>query len=150
MWIADLLRSPLISLPLRNANFGIYSAGSAVSLTGMWMERIAIGWLTWQLTESGFWLGVVAFADFFPVVIVAPIAGTIADRWDRLRVVKVSQFTLLVEASVLYALTATGHINVAMIVVLTTIHGIVVAFNQPARLALVPSLVPHADVGPAV
>jgi MFS family permease len=150
MPVADLFRSPLISLPFRNPNFGIYSAGSAVSLIGMWMERIAIGWLTWQLTESGFWLGVVAFADFFPVVLVAPIAGAVADRWDRLRILKASQAVLLVQASVLCALTATGHIDIAMIVVLTTIHGIVVAFNQPARLALVPSLVPQADVGPAV
>ena len=51
MPIADLLRTPLIALPLRNASFGIYSLGSAVSLTGMWMERIAVGWLTWQLTN---------------------------------------------------------------------------------------------------
>src|SRR6185295_19868260 len=58
--------------------------------------------------------------------------------------------TLLVQASVLCALTATGHINIALIVALTAIHGIVVAFNQPARLALVPSLVPRADLGPAV
>lgn len=150
MPLADRFRSPLISLPLRNPNFGIYSAGSFVSLIGMWMERIAIGWLTWQLTESGFWLGVVAFADFFPVVLVAPIAGTVADRWDRLRMVKTSQTLLLIQACVLYALTATGHITVGMIVALTTVHGIVVAFNQPARLALVPSLVPQADVGPAV
>jgi MFS family permease len=150
MPLADLFRSSLISLPLRNPNFGIYSAGSFVSLIGMWMERIAIGWLTWQLTESGFWLGVVAFADFFPVVLVAPIAGAVADRWDRLRMVKTSQTLLLVEACVLYALTATGHITVGMIVALTAIHGFVVAFNQPARLALVPSLVPQADVGPAV
>src|SRR3954447_20160379 len=89
MPIADLLRTPLIALPLRNVSFGIYSLGSAVSLTGMWMERIAVGWLTWQLTESGFWLGVVAFADFFPVILIAPIAGAAADRWDRLQVVKV-------------------------------------------------------------
>ena len=150
MPLADLLRTPLIALPLRNPNLGIYSAGSAVSLTGMWMERIAIGWLTWQLTESGFWLGVVAFADFFPVILIAPIAGAAADRWDRLRVVKTSQFILLVQASVLFAATASGHITVGLIVALTAIHGIVVAFNQPARLALVPSLVPRVDLGPAV
>lgn len=150
MPIADLLRTPLLSLPLRNKNFGIYSLGSAFSLTGMWMERIAVGWLTWQLTESGFWLGVVAFADFFPVVVIAPFAGAGADRWDRLRVVKWSQFILLVQAGILWGLTASGHINVALIVALTAIHGIVVAFNQPARLALVPSLVPHADLGAAV
>jgi MFS family permease len=150
MPIADLLRTPLIELPLRNPNFGIYSLGSAFSLTGMWMERIAVGWLTWQLTESGFWLGVVAFADFFPVVLIAPVAGAVADRWDRLKVVKLSQFLLLAQATVLFAATASGHVNVALIVALTAIHGIVVAFNQPARLALVPSLVPLADLGSAV
>ena len=150
MPIADLLRTPLIALPLRNKNFGVYSLGSAFSLTGMWMERIAVGWLTWQLTESGFWLGVVAFADFFPVVLIAPFAGAAADRWDRLRVVKISQFILLVQGGTLWALTASGHINVALIVALTAVHGIVVAFNQPARLALVPSLVPQADLGSAV
>src|SRR3954454_14471542 len=129
MTMARLLESPLIALPLRNANFGLYSAGSGISLVGMWMQRIAIGWLTWQLTESGFWLGVVAFADFFPVVFVAPIAGAVADRWDRLRILKASQAVLLVQASVLCTLTVTGHIDIAMIVVLTTIHGVVVAFN---------------------
>src|SRR3954469_12445311 len=146
MPVADLFQSQLISLPFRNPNFGIYSAGSAVSLIGMWMQRIAIGWLTWQLTESGFWLGVVAFADFFPVILIAPIAGAAADRWDRLRVVKVSQFVLLLQATVLFAATASGHVTVGLIVALMTIHGIVVAFNQPARLALVPSLVPRGDL----
>lgn len=150
MAMADLLRTPLIELPLRNANYGIYSLGSVVSLTGMWMQRIAIGWLTWKLTESGFWLGVVAFADFFPVVVIAPFAGAAADRWDRLRTVKISQGVLLVQAIALYALTASGHITVGMIVALTAFQGAVVAFNQPARLALVPSLVPRADLGPAV
>src|SRR5690242_16345091 len=150
MPIADLLRTPLIALPLKNANFGIYSLGSAVSLIGMWMQRIAIGWLTWQLTESGFWLGVVSFADFFPVILIAPVAGAAADRWDRLRVIKVSQFVLLLQATALFLATATGHIGVGLIVALTAFQGVVVAFNQPARLALVPSLVPQPDLGAAV
>lgn len=148
--LASLLDNRLVSLLRRNTNYGLYSAGSAVSLTGMWMERIAIGWLTWELTESGFWLGVVAFADFAPVVVIAPFAGAVADRWDRLKMVKTSQLILLVQAIVLFAATVSGHINVALIVALTAIHGIVVAFNQPARLALVPSLVPRADLGAAV
>src|SRR6185503_777914 len=128
MAIADLLKTQLIALPLRNANFGMYSLGSAVSLTGMWMQRISIGWLTWQLTESGLWLGIVAFAEFFPVVLIGPFAGAAADRWDRLRVVKTSQSILLVHATVLFALTVTGHITAMLLVVLTAIQGIVVAF----------------------
>ena len=75
MSITSLLGTRLLALPLSNPNFGIYSAGSAVSLIGMWMQRIAIGWLTWQMTESGLWLGIVAFADFFPVLLVGPLPG---------------------------------------------------------------------------
>ena len=150
MAFADLMNLRLVALLRRNPNYAIFSAGNAVSLVGMWMERIAVGWLTWQLTESGFWLGVVAFADFFPVMVIGPIAGAFADRLDRLRVVQVSQTLLLVQASVLTALTATGHINVWLLVALTVVHGVVVAFNQPARLALIPSLVTSADLAPAV
>jgi MFS family permease len=150
MPLSSFLSIRMIALFARNANFGIYSAGSAVSLVGMWMQRIAIGWLTWQLTESGLWLGIVAFADFFPVIFVGPIAGAAADRWDRLRVVKVSQAISLVQATVLWALTASGHVTIEWLVGLTAFQGVVVAFNQPARLALVPSLVPQADMAGAV
>jgi MFS family permease len=150
MSIASLLSTRLVALLLRNANFGIYSAGSAVSLIGMWMQRIAIGWLTWQMTKSGLWLGIVAFADFFPVLLVGPIAGAAADRWDQLRVVKTSQTISLVQATVLFALTASGHMNVGLLVALTAFQGVVVAFNQPARLALVPSLVAQTDLASAV
>ena len=150
MPLADLLNTRLIALLRRNVNFAIFSAGSAVSLVGMWMERIAVGWLAWQLTESGLWLGIVAFADFFPVVLIGPIAGAFADRVDRLRVIKVSQTLLLIQACVLTALTATGTINIGLLVALTAIHGVVVAFNQPARLAFIPSLVAPTDLAAAV
>ena len=150
MSIASLLSTRLVALPLKNANFGIYSAGNAVSLIGMWMQRIAIGWLTWEMTKSGLWLGIVAFADFFPVLLIGPIAGAAADRWDRLRVVKTSQTISLVQATVLFALTASGHMNIGLLVALTAFQGVVVAFNQPARLALVPSLVAETDLASAV
>jgi MFS family permease len=150
MSLASLLSSRMIALPLRNANFGLYSAGSAVSLIGMWMQRIAIGWLTWEMTKSGLWLGIIAFADFFPVLLIGPIAGAAADRWDRLRVVKTSQTILLVQATLLFALTASGHMNIGLLVALAAFQGVVVAFNQPARLALVPSLVAPTDLASAV
>ena len=150
MPIVSLLSSPLIALPLRNANFATYSAGSAVSLIGMWMQRIAIGWLTWQLTKSGLWLGIVAFADFFPVLLIGPFAGAAADRWDRLRVIKTSQTISLLQATLLFELTASGYINIGLLVALSAFQGVVVAFNQPARLAFVPSLVSQADLASAV
>jgi MFS family permease len=149
MAIATLLDSRL-SLPFRNANYGIYAAGNAVSLIGTWMQRISIGWLTWELTHSGLWLGIVAFADFVPVLLVGPIAGAVADRRDRLRLIKRNQLLSLGQATVLWALTATGHVNIGLLVLLTALQGTLVAFNQPARLALVPSLVAEADLASAV
>src|SRR3954447_19413115 len=100
MTIASLLGTRL-ALPLRNTNYGIYAAGNAVSLIGTWMQRISIGWLTWQLTHSGLWLGIVAFADFVPVLLVGPIAGALADRRDRLRIIKRNQILSLLQATAL-------------------------------------------------
>jgi MFS family permease len=116
----------------------------------MWMQRIAVGWLTWQLTQSGMWLGIVAFAEFIPVVIVGPFAGAVADRMDRLAIVRISQSLSMVQAMALCLLTATGHITIWMLVALSAAQGILVAFNQPSRLALVSSLVSENDLAGAV
>ena len=125
-----------LALPLRNTTYGIYAAGNAVSLVGTWMQRISVSWLTWEMTHSGLWLGIVAFADFFPGLIVGPLAGAIADRSDQLTVVRTSQLVSLGQATVLFALTAADHLNIWGLVALTGFQGAVVAFDQPARLAL--------------
>jgi len=93
---------------LRNPNYGIYTAGSSVSLIGTWMQRVAVGWLAWQLTESGAWLGAVAFADLFPTVVVGPLAGAAADRWDRLKTIRLSQGLAMLQALALFILTGNG------------------------------------------
>ena len=68
-----------------NRNYAIYTAGSTVALIGLWVQRLGVGWLAWELTHSGFWLGVIAFADLFPAVVIGPVAGVLVDRIDRLR-----------------------------------------------------------------
>ncbi len=133
-----------------NRNFAIYAAGNSVSLVGLWVQRLAVGWLTWQLTESGLWLGAMAFADLFPVVLLGPFAGVVADRVDRRRIALVCQSLALAEASALCLLTAIGWITVEVLLGLTLFLGIVVAFHQPARLSLVPSLVRPRDLAAAV
>lgn len=135
---------------LRHPNYGLYTAGSGVSLIGTWMQRVATGWLTWELTGSGAWLGLVSFADLFPTVIVGPIAGAIADRWDRLTVTRISQSLAMLQAVTLFTLTVTGLINIYLLLGLVGFLGSVAAFNQPARLALIPSLVPRENLMAAV
>ncbi|UCH75065.1 MAG: MFS transporter [Rhodospirillales bacterium] len=133
-----------------NRNFAIFTAGSAVALIGLWVQRLGVGWLTWELTHSGFWLGVVAFADLFPAVVVGPFAGVLADRLDRLRLALLCQTLSLLQTLVLFALTWSGLIEIFSLVLLNAFFGAVRAVYMPVRLSLVPSLVKANDVPAAV
>lgn len=114
------------------------------------MQRIAVGWLAWELTKSPAWLGVIAFADLFPAVLVGPFAGAVADRWDRLRLIQAMQLLSCSQALALFILSSAGWIRVEVLALLSLFLGIVTALNQPARLALVPSLVEPEHLNSAI
>ncbi|MGB3339414.1 MAG: MFS transporter [Devosia sp.] len=151
-------RQPLITR-LRNArrlrilsqrDYGLFTLGNGISLTGSWMQRIALLWLVWDLTESGFWLGILATADMLPVLVISPLAGLAADRWDRLKQTRLSQIVLTVIAGLLGLLLMLDLLSLPVLLLLVTANGCMVALNQPARMALVQSLVRREDVGTAV
>jgi MFS family permease len=135
---------------LRHRNYRIYMAGNAVSMVGLWTQRVAVGWLAFDLTHSGAWLGAVAFADLCPSILIGPFAGVVADRMDRLKVMRVAQALSMLQALALAALAAGGWINIWMLITLVLVNGIIMGFNQPSRLALVSSLVPRANLSTAV
>lgn len=135
---------------MSNRNFRIFTAGNAVSLLGTWVQRMAVGYLTWELTKSGTWLGAVALAEFIPVLVLAPIIGVIADRFDRRRLAVVGQFFALFQALALAVLTITGHITPILIFLLQLFAGIVQPLIQTARLVLVPMMLPKERVGNGV
>ena len=135
---------------LRQRNFRLYVSGNAVSLVGLWTQRIAVGWLTWELTHSGAWLGAVAFADMCPSLVIGPFAGVIADRVDRLKIMRVVQTLAMIQSATLALLAAGGWISIEILITLVLINGVVVGVNQPARLALVSSLVPRSHLSTAV
>jgi predicted MFS family arabinose efflux permease len=139
-----------IARVLRQPTYGTYTAGNGLSLLGTWMQRIAVGWLAWELTGSAAWLGAVAFADLFPTVVVAPLAGAAADRWDRRRILRATVVVNLVQALALAALSATGRLDIWTLLGATLISGIATGAGQPARLALVASLVTRDDLPVAV
>ena len=132
-----------------NRNYAIYMSGNVVSLIGLWVQRLAVGWLAWHLTGSGFWVGAVAFADLFPVIVLGPFGGVLADRIDRRIIVFGCHILVLIEAVILCALTATDIITINLLFSLTLFRGCVVGIHQPARLALVPALVREQDVASA-
>ena len=131
-------------------NYRIYAAGNVVSLIGVWMQRVAVGWLAWSLTHSGTWLGILSMAEFFPVVFLSPIAGALADRRDRIGIIRVTQIAGSIEASLLAILVYTGAITIELLFGLTLLLGVFNAVAQPSRLALIPTLVDRAALPSAL
>ena len=135
---------------LRTPNYAIYAAGNSISLIGFWMQRIAVGWLVWELTESGGWLGLLAFADLFPSVIIGPIGGAMADRVDRLKIIVYAQSLAMILALVMFVLLVLGLMDEYLLLLIIFLGGLAMGFNQPSRLSLVPTLVPRELIGNAV
>jgi predicted MFS family arabinose efflux permease len=139
-----------IARAFASRNYRLFAAGNAISLIGTWLQRVAVGWLAWQLTHSGTWLGLVAFADLFPTVVLSPWAGALADQRDRVRIIRVSQIVAMTQATLLALLTGFGIITIWSLFALAVLLGSANAVNQPARLALIPSLVERINLPSAV
>jgi MFS family permease len=131
-------------------NFAWFMGGQTVALIGLWAQKIAIGWLTWELTRSNFWLGAIAFADLFPTVVITPFAGVIADRVDRLNMSRLCQSLAVIHAFALSALTFSGLIDIWSLFALTLVLGLVTAFATAARLSMVPNLMEARYVPTAI
>jgi predicted MFS family arabinose efflux permease len=139
-----------VVLAFTHRNYRIYAGGNAVSLVGVWMQRVAVGWLAWTLTHSGTWLGVMSMAEFFPVVFLSPIAGALADRRDRVGIIRVTQIAGSIEAILLAVLVYAHTITIELLFALTFLLGVFNAVAQPSRLALIPTLVDRAALPSAL
>ena len=131
-------------------NFRLFWTGQTVSLIGTWMQSVGQGWLALELTNSAFMVGVVAAAGSFPVLLLSLYGGVVADRRSKLRIVIVCQALLLVEAAALWWFTWTGLINVGWLLALTTVGGVISAFEIPARQAMIVELVSREDLVDAI
>ena len=143
-------RFDAILFALGNKNYRIYTAGNICSHFGMWAYRIALQWLTWKLTGSAFWLGAIAMADLFPTVILAPIAGAITERVNRLAMMRFSILFTTLQAAVLAYFCFTDSINIELVFFLALTLGIVLAINHPVRLVIVPNMVGRGALASAV
>ncbi|MGH9549144.1 MAG: MFS transporter, partial [Terriglobales bacterium] len=130
---------------LRHRNFALYCGGIAASLTGSWMQAVAMGWLAFSLTGSAFMLGLVASASLIPSIALNLLGGWCAGRFDRKKILLVTQSIEMVQAFALAALTATGHIHPWQLVMFSAILGCLIAFELPARFALIAHLVTEKE-----
>lgn len=150
MNLLSRLRSGGIVRAFRHRDFAIYSFASWTSDNGMWIMRIGMGWLTWELTHSGAWLGGMVLAQSLPSVFLVPFAGAMADRIDRVQIMRVTQTIGVTIASCLAALTWAGYVNIWILMTFAIVHGIVGTIAVPARVTIGPNLVPRADIAAAI
>ena len=134
----------------RHRNYRRFWIGYTVSLIGTWMRNVAQGWLALELTNDAFMVGLVSAVGNLPVLLFSLFGGVLADRYSKLRIVRVTQTLLLVEAAVMWWFTWTGSITVPRLLALATFAGIVSAFDVPARQSLQIELVGKEDLLDAI
>jgi MFS family permease len=136
---------------LKYRNYRLFFSGQSISLIGTWMQRIAMPWLVYHLTGSPFMLGLVSFGGQIPTFLLAPLAGVITDKFNKYRVLLITQIVFLVQALVLAILTLSGVIHIWHIVILSIVLGCINAFDVPSRQSFVVEMVERKeDLGNAI
>ena len=126
---------------VRSRNFRLFLGGQGVSLVGTWIQHTAMSWLVYRLTNSVFLLGAVAFSSQIPCFVFAPLAGALADRYNRHRVLLVTQVISMLQAFALAALVLTGTVRVWHVMALGFLLGCVNSLDMPARHSFVLDMV---------
>lgn len=121
--------------------FRWYMVGQLISISGSWTQRVALGWLVFQLTQSEFWLGLIAFATGLPVLFLSPWAGVLADRFPRRHILMITYMVEMGLAFILALLASQDAITVWILLGMGLISGFATAFAEPARFAFIQDLV---------
>ncbi len=139
-----------IGTALSNPQFRMYWYSNAAATIGRWVYRTAVGWLTWEMTKDPKWLGIVAFADIFPMVVLSIFAGALSDRIGYLKVIKVTQLGMCVLGAAFAAAIYGGYLRIELIIALSVFHGSLEAMSTPARISIVHALVRKEDLSAAI
>lgn len=142
--LSDTFRS------FRVRNFRLFFIGQTISQTGTWMTMVAQTLLILELTGSGVLLGLLAAAQFGPVLLLGFWGGALADRFDKRSIIFVTQVGAMFQSLALGLVVLTGNASTTIVLLLATVQGIVTAFDNPARRAFVVEMVPSEDVANAV
>jgi MFS family permease len=138
------------SSALRNKNFLIYLCGSTISLHGLWIYRVALGWYAWQLSGSELWIGIVAFTQFAPAVVFGPLFGVLADRFDRRMASILINAGSVLNMLVLSTLTFLGQVDITVLAATSLVQGVLDGAHTPVRMTLVPSIVSREQLQSAI
>ena len=136
---------------LRYRNYKLFFSGQIISLTGTWMQQVALSWLVYRLTGSAFILGVVGFSSQIPTFILSPFAGVLVDRMNKHRIIIATQVLLMIQAFLLTILVFTNNVSVWLVILLNVFSGLINGFDLPARQTFMIELVEkREDLGNAI
>lgn len=135
---------------LRHRNFAIFWTGALISNSGTWVQNATVPYVLYLITRSEAWVGFATFAQFIPGVFVGPLGGSLADRFDRRRLLLVTQALLAAAAVVLWLSWLGGTRSPLLILVLVSLSGLLSGLNIPSWQAFVPALVPREDLLSAI
>jgi MFS family permease len=144
------VKLPAALSALRHKDFRLYWCGQAISLTGTWMQVMAQGWVVTDLTTDAFLLGLLNAAGSAPILLLSLKGGELADRYEKRRILIVTQIAMMVLALVFAALVARGGITLRPIFVLAALLGVATAFDLPAAQSMPPELCEPAEIANAV
>lgn len=135
---------------LSSPHYRLYACGHVANVFGWWGNRLGIGWLTWELTGSAGWLGIVAFAGMIPVTLVSPFAGVLADRHGHRQMAMLAGVFGGSVTAALAVLTIYGETTILILLGLSILQGVAFGTEFPARQALIPQLCKRENLSAAL
>ena len=135
---------------LRHRNYRLLWLGTMVSHSGDWMDQIAFNWLVLMLSDSPLSLGLVNLFRAVPIFFLTPLGGVAADRWERRKILIITQSLSMFLAFLIGLLVTTGRVRLWETFLIAALRGALMSFNAPARQSLISDLVPRQDLANAV
>ena len=139
-----------ISEAFSDRNFRFYSIGAIATWIGYFVQLIAVSWYAWELTHSTSWLAIIALLDLVPNIVLMPLAGAIADRYDKYFLMGFVSCLAFVQASVISVLAYLGMLTIWPFAFLVLLHGIIISFMVPAMYGILPRFVKRSCLSSAI
>jgi MFS family permease len=130
--------------------FVIYFLTNTLSLLGTWIQKVGLGWLTWQITESTFWTSFVSIALMAPVGIIGPFIAVYAESWDMRRAFLITKILMMLVSFVIFALQYFDLHNLHSLIITSLALGLLSAVHHPIRLVFISIVVPRPYLASAI
>lgn len=134
----------------QHRDYRIFFVGALISNTGNWLQNLAVPYVLFELTNRSLWVGLAGFAQFIPAFLLGPLGGSLADRFDRRRILLITQSLMALAGLLLWLVWAVGWHNPWLILSITALTGVCSGLMIPSWQAFVPSLVPKSDLTSAI